>query len=453
MTKKKILLIAFLLIFSMLTVSWYVIGCPPFEKCPFFRSPKKEEPKKVTLTFVGPWDKASDWSEVISRFNEYKKLRANGYLDVNIEYERIEDPINYEEIIKERQFDGRGPNIFMVFNVWIPRYKDRILPMPEGMMSLSQFGKTFAPVARDDLIIEDKIYALPFYIDTLALYYNEDMLLNENYAKAPESWDEFEDYVEKLTILGEDGDIVRAGAAFGGGSNINRSQDIVMLLVMQNNASYGSNDSVSFNNSQSVAAVKFYTDFTDPKNRFYTWNEKQIYSIDAFTQLKAAMMINYSYHIDNVRNKTGGKLNFKIAPIPQADKDHKVNYASYWVPVVAKKAPCEMEKGVNVDCYSLAWEFLNFASQKENVKLYLDSVKKPAANLELAKEQSSNFDDMRSIFASQVFTARSWYHPDDYKSDKVLVEMIDSIVTTDEKNKKDILKAMEIAKRKIKWLN
>jgi ABC-type glycerol-3-phosphate transport system substrate-binding protein len=453
MTKKKILLIVFLLAFSILTAGWYAIGCPPFERCPFFRPPKTEGPKRVTLTFIGPWDKAGDWSAVISKFNKYKKLEANGYLDVNIKYERIEDSINYEEIIRERQFDGKGPNIFMAFNTWIPRYKNKILPMPEGMMSLPQFEKTFAPVAKDDLIVDGKIYALPFYVDTLALYYNEDMFLNENYVQAPESWDEFKDYVEKLTILGGDGDIVRAGAAFGGGSNINRSQDIVMLLVMQNNASHKNSDLVSFNNPQSVAAVKFYTDFTDPKNRFYTWNENQIYSIDAFTQLKAAMMINYSYGIENVINKTGGELNFKIAPIPQTDRNNKVNYASYWTPVVAKKAPCQAERGAKVDCYSLAWEFLNFASQKENVKLYLDSVKKPAANLKLAKEQASNFDDIRSVFASQVFTAKSWYHPDDYESDQALVEMIDSIITADEKSKKDILKAMEIAKRRVKWLN
>ena len=108
------------------------------------------------------------------------------------------------------------------------------------------------------------------------------------------------------------------GAAFGGGGNVARSQDIIMLLVMQNNMRHGGNIA-SFNNVGSEPAVEFYTSFTNPKKRFYTWNEDQVYSIDAFTQRKAAMMINYSYGIQNIIDKTGNTLNFKVAPIPQAD--------------------------------------------------------------------------------------------------------------------------------------
>ncbi len=451
MTRQRIILIAVVLLL-LLTGVWYITGCPPLKRCPFFKF-KKPKPKKVTLKFVGPWDNASNWSSIISKFNKYKKAEQNGFLDVNIVYQKIGDPINYENIIREMQYEGDGPNIFMVFNTWIPKYKGRILPMPKRMMTLSQFKNTFAKVAVTDLTTPDgKIYALPFYIDTLALYYNKDMFLNEGYLKAPESWSEFQDYVEKLTVLDKEGNIKRAGAAFGGGTNVNRSQDIIMLLAMQNNALSGEENLISFDNSGTAAAIKFYTDFTNPKKRFYTWNEDQMYSIDAFVQRKAAMMINYSYHIGNVINKTGGTLDFGIAPIPQLDKSKRVNYASYWVPVVAKKAPCRAERGAKVDCYQLAWEFLNFAARKENVKLYLDSVKRAAANLELAKEQSSNFDDMRSVFASQVFTAKSWYHPDDDKSDEVLVKMIDSIITTDQKKKKSIYDAMEEAKRQYKWL-
>jgi len=457
MTRKKRFLIVPILLLLLL-VGWYVIGCAPLERCPFFRF-KKPLPEKVILSFIGPWDSEKDWKGIASKFKEYKEKEENGYLDVTIKYEKIDDYINYENVVREKQFEGDGPNIFMVFNSWIPRYQDKILPMPPDMMSLGQFESAFAKVARDDLIMPDgKIYALPFYIDTLALYYNEDMLFNESYPGAPKSWDEFRDYAEKLTRRDKNGDITRAGAAFGGGSNINRSQDIIMLLIMQNNISANKEKLVIFNkagneNAETAAAIKFYTDFTDPQKRFYGWNENQAYSIDAFTERKAAMMIDYSYHIENIINKTSGTLNFKIAPIPQLDSNNALNYASYWVPVVAKKSPCRAESGTNIDCNKLAWEFLNFAARKENVKSYLDSVKKPAANLSLAKEQASNFDDMRSVFASQVFTAKSWYHPEDSESDKVLESMINSIITTNENNKETIFDAMETARVRYKWLN
>lgn len=459
MIKQKMFLLGFIL-FVLLAIAWYAIGCPLADKCPFVRF-KKEDPPKVILTFVGPSDDESDWRKIFSDFNAYKKMPSNGFLDVTIKYERICNPIcdakDYENIVRERLYRDEGPNIFMASNAWVkaPRYKNIILPAPKGMMTLAQFEKTFARVAKEDLTDEEgNIYALPFYVDTLALYYDADAFLNRNLIKPPENWNEFRDYVKELTILDDDGNITRAGAAFGGGDNINRNQDILMLLVMQNNIGDKTTKNLtSFENVGSSAAISFYTDFANPQKAFYTWNEDQLYSIDAFAQKKAAMMINYSYHIENVIEKTNNTLNFKVAPIPQLDKNNKVNYASYWVPVVPKKSPCGKEAKTNADCSSLSWEFLNFAAQKKNAKSYLDSTKKPAANLELAKEQFTDFNDKRSVFAGQVFTARSWDHPDDSLSDKILLKMINSIITTDEKAKQDVFAAMEDAMRFIDSLN
>ncbi len=453
MAKQRIFLIGVIILFIFLGL-WFIIGCPPFKKCPGTRSLPGPPPPKVILKIVGPWDNTNDWAGIADRFNQYKRKEENGFLDVIIDYETISNQSNYENEIREMQFEGDGPSIFMIFNSWVPRYQEKLLPVPKEIMGLPQFENTFARVTVGDLTTTDgDIYALPFYIDTLALYYNEDRFLNEGLSKPPKTWDEFKNYVEKLTIIDEDGNIEKPGAAFGGGSNINRSQDILVLLAMQNNFRKDNTESlVSFNNSGSIAAIKFYTDFTDPTKRFYTWNEDQMYSIDAFTQRKAAMMINYSHHINNVTSKTGGTLKFKIAPIPQLDKNYKVNYASYWVPVVPKIAPCRSAIG-KTDCYNLAWEFLNFAAKKENVKLYLDSTNRAAANLQLAQEQASDSDDMRSIFASQVFTAKSWPHTDDEASDKALVEMIDSIITEDEDEKKILNEAIDIVKNNIRPLD
>lgn len=455
MRKQKLLLIVFFVIVGIFIAMWYFVGCPPLKNCPFMK-PKKGEEKIAYLTLIGPWDNAGDWQEIISRFNEFKKRPENGGFGVDIKYEKINDPINYEDIIRERQFEGNGPNIFMVFNSWVLRYKNKTLPMPENMMSLKEFETTFPRAAKNDLVSGDRIYALPLYIDTLILYYNEDMFFNADIINPPQTWEEFKDYVERLTVRDKEGNIIRAGAAFGGGSLINRSPDIVMLLVMQNNISNSENtDNISsLNTPEAAAAVKFYTDFANPQKRFYTWNEDQIYSIDMFTSRKAAMMINYPHHIDNITNKTGGTLNFKIAPIPQLDKNNKVNYASYWVPVVAQKSSCKTSKSLkSVDCYQLSWEFLKFAASEENVGLYLNSVKKSPANIRLAQKQSLDFSNLRGVFASQVLTAKSWFHLYDSLADKALEDMIDSIITNDINKKQTIEKAIGAAIRRIEASN
>ncbi|MDF1498237.1 MAG: extracellular solute-binding protein [Patescibacteria group bacterium] len=462
---KKRQIIIYLIAIVLIIVSFILLYI-------FGRRESIDPPPRVILKVVGPeWERKADWKEIEAKFNAYKAKSENGYLDVSIEFVSVSE-IDYKNSIKEMQYNGKGPNIFMILNNWAPEYFDKVLPVPKEMMSVDQFERTFARVAADDLIDgKGNIYSLPLYIDTLALYYNEDRLFNEHYSRAPQTWDEFKDYVEKLTVFEKEdsnsainnsiytGGVLSnnvkkidiAGAAFGGGSNVNRSQDILMLLVMQNNTGRDLLNIISFNNPGSLAAVKYYTDFTDPLKRFYTWNEDKMFSIDAFTQRKAAMMVNYSFHYNNVVNKTGGKLKFKVAPIPQVDKNYEVNFASYWTPVVPKIAPCKT--AVKMDCYELAMEFLNFAAKKENVKLYLDSTNRAAANLELAKEQATDFSDYRSIFASQVFTAKSWHHPDDKKTDKYLIDMIDSIVTQDKEKKVKISNAMLNVINKINELN
>ena len=464
MKKQQIILAVVMLGIVGFIAFWSLVDCAPFSPC-IWSKPKKNPPlPKVILSFVGPWDSAADWAGVAEKFQRHKRSAG---IDVIVQYRTINDQLNYENIIREMQFEGNGPNIYSVFHTWIQRYSGKLKPMPVGTMTLDQYRNTYASVASDDLVIGGEVYALPFYIDTPILFYNQDKFLNEGYLKPPETWDEFKDYVEELTILedievvlDEDEDNITttekkikiAGATIGGGSNVNRSQDILLLLIMQNNIQDNFESLVSFNNEGTFTAIKSYTDFTNPEKRFYTWNEDQMYSIDAFSQRKAAMMINYSHHIETVKNQTGNTLNFKVAPVPQLDRSFKANYASYWVPVVPKTAPCRSAK-IGVDCVALSWEFLAFAAQKENVKLYLDSTNKAAANLELAQEQANDFADTRSVSASQVFTAKSWSRSDNARADEVLVEMIDSIITKDEDNNESIFDAMQIVKNRIVQLN
>lgn len=450
MTKGKVLLFVFVfLIFIMVVLS--MLHCAPLDKCPWERGQQESSTKRVTLTFVGAWDKESDWRKVISEFRQYEL--ANRNLDVRINYEQL-DKYNYQTILLDRQLNKKSPNIFMIFNSWLPRYQQRVVEMPESYMTMDQFDRHFPEVAKNDLTLDGKIYSLPMYIDTLGLYYNRDILYNSGYATPPATWKQFAEYVEKLTKEKGDGTFERMGAAIGGSDIVNRSQDIVMLMVMQNNVNAEkSRNPISFRTPEAQRAVKFYTDFADPSNRVYTWNyDDRTYSIDAFTQGRAAMSINYSYEIANLDSKTGGTLKYATAPIPQQYEDRKINYASYWAPVVAKDADCVKESGVTVSCSDIAWDFVSFAAQAQNARFYLEATGRPAANLILASEQAGETESKLAPFASQVFTARSWSNPYNENTDTSLLKMIDSIITTDKAKKQELTKAMSTAVNEIKVL-
>jgi len=450
MAKGKIVLILLVLLI-VFAVGWSMIGCAPFSQCPWEQDETETEPKKVSLTFVGARDDIGYWKEIIAAFNKYEIKKRN--LNVSVKYEQLNE-YTYEDILLDKMLNQEAPNIFLAFNTWIQKYQNRIVAAPKDIMTVDEFEGIFAPVTSDDLIIDGEIYSFPLYVDTLALYYNKDMFLNAGYITTPKTWQEFTNYVEKLTILNERGGVDRLGATIGGGEMVNRSSDVVMLMVMQNNSQLHSDELASFSTTAAMTAVKFYTDFANPNNRFYTWNpEDQQYSIDYFTQGKAAMSINYSYEIKNIENKTGGALNYGIATVPQQYTGDKLNYASYWAPVVAKGARCTKEDGVSVSCESLAWEFIYFVAQAENVELYLEKSNRPAANLNIAKKQSDNSSSQMAPFASQVFTAKSWANSNNEYNDEILMGMIDSIISKDAEEKKDIIVAIEDAKNQIRELN
>lgn len=436
---------------------WTKFHCAPFSKCPWSKCTGKnctDKIRKATITMVGARDEASYWNTIISDFKEYEKNERG--LEVTVEYEKL-DQENYEDILFDRQLNKKGPNIFLMFNTWLSKYQQRIVPMPDGMMTLAQFEKYFPQVAENDLATDGKIYSLPLYVDTLALFYNKDMLYNAGISRAPETWAEFETDVEKMTMADKDGKVERLGAAIGGSKLVDRSPDVVMLMVMQNNlkADNPTKNLASFLTPEATQAVKFYTDFADPAKKAYTWNDStEHYSLDTFIELRSAMSINYSYQIANLKNKTGKAFNYGVAPVPQQYPNDKINYANYWAPVVAKGADCAKEEGVTASCEDISWDFISFAAQAKNAKSYIEASGRPAANLELAQQQAGEDGSDLSVFANQILTAKSWKNIDNNKNDEVLMKMIDTIISSKDKDKKNVVDAaMKTALGAIKELN
>ena len=454
--KMAVIIIVLLVVTGL---AWTYFHCSPFASCPWSQSTVSKKAKKVTLSFYGSWDEKGDWEKVIKEFKAQEKLDRN--LDVTIEYKQL-DKYNYEDLVYDSLVNKKGPNIFMMFNSWLPKYQARLQEMPGAIMTMDQFKANFVPVTADDLTVtdantgENKIYSLPLYVDTLALFYNTTMLYNEGITHPPVDWVQFKDDVEKLTILDKDGKITRNGATFGGSKYVNRSQDIVMMMVMQNNTK--SDDTrgnlVSFKTNEAAGAVKLYTDFSDSSNRFYSWDyDSQIYSIDAFIEGKAAMSMNYSYDIATIDNKTHGALPYAVTTVPQKYAEDKANYASYWSPVVAKGADCIKEEGVTFSCEDISWDFVSFAAQPKNARIYLQKTQRPAALKLLVEEQMGEVGSKLAPFAEQALTAKSWSNANNKKSDEVLLNMIDSVITTDKDKKKTVADAVKLAADSVKELN
>jgi ABC-type glycerol-3-phosphate transport system substrate-binding protein len=391
----------------------------------------KELQAPITLKYWRVFDGKDAFTEII---NAYRKEHPN----VNIEYKKLRYD-EYEDALIEAWAEDRGPDIFSIHNSWISKYDSKISTMPEsyklpyvtkrnkksGDVEAADYKQVkgvtpidirnnFAEVVYGDVVRGDKVMGLPLSVDSLALFYNRTMLDNAAITKVPTTWVEVKNAVKKLTLQDDSGNIVSAGIAMGSADNINRATDIVSLLMMQNGTQMvdSSGRAVRFHSSSPYAddknykpgmeALRFYTDFALPSKEVYNWNADMPEATEAFISGRLAMMLGYSYQLPLIKAQ-GAKLNLGVAPVPHINANGtdatgtQVNMASYWVETVSKKTEHE----------NYAWDFLKFATSKDNVSKYLKSAKKPTALRSLVDSQLSDIDV--GPFANQVLTARSWY--------------------------------------------
>lgn len=409
MTTNKLYLIVGILIVGIFILLFYWV----------FGGFNWQQQQRVDLEFWGVFDGPGAFEETIRNFR-----RLNP--DVNVRY--VPFPFEeYEKAVIDSLASGRGPDIWMIQNTWLPKHKDKLVPLDQNDKDLNykliNFRQDFVDVAETDLVDNGEIYALPFYVDTLAMYYNKDLFNSAGISQPPETWDQFNEAVRILTKIDKRGNIERAGAAMGTARNINRSTDILMLLMMQsgvefvdrlrNEATFAA--SIGFKPVGGVA-LEYYTDFANPIKSVYTWNDNLFYSIDAFITERAAIMFSYSHQTPVIRSKAP-RLNFGIALMPQIEgASVRVDYTNYFAPAVS--ASSKNQKA--------AWKFLTYLASRDGALPYLRESLRPSARRDLIDFQKTDPD--LGVFSRQALTSRSWYQIDAPAIEKIFADMIEDVV-------------------------
>lgn len=419
---------------------------------------KQTNPNKYTikLEIWGLFDNQDAFFDIIEN---YRRVNPN---ISNISYRKM-SPDTYKKDLLEALASGQGPDIFLIQNNWLPIFADKIIPAPGTVLMEQKFRNDFVDVVADDFLNSGKIYAVPLSVDTLGLYYNKDLFNEAGITAPPRKWSEFMEDVRRLTRFGKDGEILQSGAAIGTAYNINRSTDLLNLLMLQNGTAMVNLltkralfDQIVKNGDQSLSpgenALNFYAQFAKNSSSVYCWNPRLHYSIDAFSESSAAMMLNYSWHMDTIAAKAP-KLNFAVASVPQLPNMPAVNYANYWGYAVAKnKTAFDASKPGQVALtdeirVNEAWQFLKFLTAKPEAALnistnvagkekttavnfdpavnYLEKTRKPAARRDLIEIQKN--DPKIGIFAAQNLFAKSWYQTDPESLEAIFAEMIDKV--------------------------
>jgi len=407
----------------------------------------KEKPKtyQLNLEVWGVFDDSDIFHEINKQFKELNP-QVN-----DIKYRKISNDIaSYEEELTNAIASGNGPDIIFFGNNWLSEHKDKVVPLPNSEQYADTFLSNFVDVAKDDFVEDGDIYAMPLYCDTLALFYNKDLFNQSGLTSPPGTWSELMDYVDYLTRLDSNNNIIQSAIALGRSKNpggINRSSDILTLLMMQEGITIYDEKSnrVSFaSDPKSTNVLNFYTQFALAGSKAYTWNSTMDYSVDSFKSGKTAMMINYAYWKNKLKEDSP-KLNFETAPVPQQNLDSKVNFANYWGLAVVKNKelqPISNNKPIThtqEDRINESWNYIKYlttepVTQKDGpvfsfdpTEKYLENTNKPAARKDLIEEQKDNPNI--SEFALQALTAKSWAQPKNLTVEEIFIEMINDVVS------------------------
>lgn len=377
-------------------------------------------PQRVNLSYWRVFDDSSTIEPIIQA---YKALHPS----VKISYKklRIEE---YERELLEGFAEDRGPDIFSIPNTWVGMYQSKLTPMPAQLTQIPtavQSGKdviiqnssrstpstrvlkdNFVPTVVKDVVKDDQVYGLPLFVDTLALFYNRDLLARAGIPEPPRTWSEIQEMVPNLTVTTAQGDLLQSGIALGTADNVSRSSDILSLLMLQSGVKIvDENNRVGFSgainrgeDNLAVNALLYYTDFANDNKTVYTWNDTQAGAVTAFAQGRVAMMLGYSYHLPQIQQKNP-RINMGVVAAPQITETEIIpaNIANYWIEVASKKT----------EYPHLVWDFILFSVRQDQAIKYLEATKRPTALRALIRDQQADLD--LKPFADSLLVAESWY--------------------------------------------
>lgn len=418
--------------------------------CKLMSRAEREAIKPITLNYWRPADDTDAFSEVIADYQS-----QHPYITINYRKFRLEE---YEKELLNALAEDRGPDIFSIPQSWLLAYQSKIKPMPNEISiayqyekgtlqkqtvfelktkkspSLREIKEKYVDTVFNDVVFDGQVFGLPLSLETLIMFYNKDILNQSGISQIPTSWTgEFQDAVAKATRYETETKVTQSGTALGTGYNVDRSFDILSILMIQNGATMISNNKLTIFNqiakegvkkriNPGLEALQFYTDFAQASKNVFSWDTSMPSSFEAFLNGKVGFFFGYNYHIPQIRSRS--RVNFGLAPIPQIPNTPIKNYANYSVEVISKKSAHTSE----------AWDFLLFINQPNEIKKFLAKTQRPTAQRALISTQLENEDLYPSV--SQVLTAITWYKGYDIISaEKAFKDMIEQylLLTQDDK--------------------
>ncbi|MDD4803691.1 MAG: extracellular solute-binding protein [Candidatus Pacebacteria bacterium] len=372
---------------------------------------------EVEITVWGTVD-GNLFDNYIGKLNQDKKL------EIKIKYtQKDADTIDSELV--EAIATGKAPDSVLFPQQFIKRYLDKVYLIDYNTISERAFRDTFVQEAEIYLQPEG-IFAIPFFVDPLVMYWNKDLFASAGIALPPAKWSEFPLMVNKISKSDNNANIIKSFASLGEYKNIDNAKALISTLIMQAGSPIVTMSDSRFVSKMyekssndimvpAVSAMDFFTEYSNPKKSVYSWNRSLPSSKQSFLSEDLATYFGFASEAMDLVEKNPN-LNFDVTMIPQV-LDKKVTYGDIYGFSFIRTSP-------NL---TAAFNTISLITGNQAISSLLEITNIAPARKDLISLGSSS--SAKTVFYNSALISRGWVDPNTKRTDEIFQSMVENITT------------------------
>lgn len=363
--------------------------------------------------------------------DSFSAFTSRYFSDVDLKYnvDYVErDPATFDADLVEALASGTGPDAIILPEELIVRYSNKIYTIPYAVLPELTFKQTF--IQEGELYLNGAgALALPLSVDPLVMYWNRDIFNNISVTKPPANWADISNLVSKITKKDSVQNILQSTVALGEARNVANAKEILSALIMQAGSpivSYDKeagtfvnslNDSFGLTTEPAVASLQFYTNFSNPTRKDYSWNRALPNSLDAFANGDLAIYFGFSSEFTKIKNKNPN-LNFDVAVLPQALGAKTYSTFGHMLGLAIMKNSADPAG---------AYSVISALTSSGAFPFWTSIFNTPSARRDILGVADKSA--VKTVFNQSAIMARGWLDPNKAGASAIFQEMIESYTT------------------------
>lgn len=333
----------------------------------------------------------------------------------------------FDRDLVEALASGSGPDAIILPQDLILRYANKIYTIPYTVLPELAFKQTF--IQEGELFLNSNgVMALPFMVDPLVMYWNRDIFNNAGVTKPPANWTEIANLVPKMTQKDQAQNIVRSTVALGEYRNVNNAKDILSAMIIQAGnpiVAFGSEgkfvstlkEGFSSAFSPAVSAMQYYTNFSNPSKREYSWNRSLTNSLDSFANGDLAIYFGFASEYIKLKAKNPN-LNFDVTFLPQITGAKTYNTFGNMLGLAIMK---------NSSNPAGTYTVVTALTSAQAFPYWTGIFNLPSARRDVLGQTERSA--VKTIFNQSAVMSKGWYDPNASKTNIIFQDMVESYTT------------------------